>query len=203
MALVENHHNSFISNILQLIVIVIFCYSSIKFLNRSNDDFTISGESFDKLACIVGVINSARFKSFIFRLSLSVEVMTVNNKHNFIYTINIRNQLRGIKRSQGFTCTSCMPNISVLISISNSIENTLNGIVLVRTEHHQTLIPLMQYDVLTNHFAQHALIKEHCGKKTQVIEWIIFGISPIKRELITGVGIVCEISSVNAIRDYK
>ena len=92
-----------------------------------------------------------------------------------------------------------MPDIAVIIRVFHTVENLLHGIELVRAKHHQTFVPLMQYNVLANNLAQRTLVEEHSGKLLQVVERNVGGISPVECELIATIRVVGEIASVHTI----
>ena len=108
-----------------------------------------------------------------------------------------------LERSQGLSCTSCMPDITIVIGVFHTVENLLHCIELVRAKHHQTFVTLMQYYVLTYNLAQRALVEEHCGKLLQVVERHVCGIRPVECELEAAIRIVGEIASVHTIRYDK
>ena len=76
-----------------------------------------------------------------------------------------------------------MPDIAVIIRVFHTVENLLHGIELIRAKHHQTLVTLMQDDILTDNLAQCTLVEEHCGKLLQVVERNVGGIRPVESEL--------------------
>ena len=46
-----------------------------------------------------------------------------------------------------------MPDIAVVVGVFHAVENLLHCIELVRTKHHETLVALMQHNILANDFA--------------------------------------------------
>ena len=96
-----------------------------------------------------------------------------------------------------------MPDVAVLVCVLHTVDDLLHGIELVRTKNHQTLVALMQHDVLANHLAKVALIKEKVGKLTEVVKRHVLRIRPVERKLITAVGIVGEITGIHTIADDK
>ena len=160
-------------------------------------------QALHQFVCIVGAVNGSRLESLIFGLRLRVEVVAVNYKHHLVHIVQLRNKLGCLERSQGFACSCRMPDITVIVGVFYTVENLLHCIELIRTKHHQTFVPLMQDDILTDNLAQRTLVEEHCGKLLQVVERHIGCIRPVECELIATIRVVGEIASVHTIGDDK
>ena len=171
----------------------------IELLNSSDDNLGIALKPLHKLVCIVSTIHSTRLKRFIFRLRLSIKVMSVNNKHNLIHIVQFRYKLCCLERSQCFSGSCCMPYIAVIVRVLYTIQNLLYGIELIRTKHHQALVTLMQHDIFPYDFAKRTFFQEEYGKLIQFIERMIGSIRPIKCKLITAIGIIGKITGVYTI----
>lgn len=98
VALVEDHHNTAILNLLKFAAVPRTGNCGIEFLNGRNNDFGVALKSARKFACVGCTVNRTRLKSIIFRLCLSVEVMTVNNKHYLVNAVKFRYELGGLER---------------------------------------------------------------------------------------------------------
>ncbi len=94
VALVEDHHNAAILNILKFAAVPLTGNCGIEFLNSRNDDFGVALKSARKFACVRCTVNRTRLKSIIFRLGLSVEVVAVNYKHHFVNAVKFGYELR-------------------------------------------------------------------------------------------------------------
>ena len=153
MTFIENHHNLLVFYLLQMLVVVVSGDGTIQLLYGGDDDFGIAAESFYQLVGVVRTIYCAWFKGLVFRLRLRVEVVTVNHKHHLVYTINLTHQLCSLERGEGLACTCSMPNIPVLVGVLYLVEYALHGIILVRAQHHQAFVTLMQHDIFAEHLA--------------------------------------------------
>ena len=92
-----------------------------------------------------------------------------------------------------------MPDITIIIGVLYTIQNLLYRIELVRTKYHQTLVTLMQHDILSYDFAKCTFFQKEYSKLIQFIEWMIGGICPVECELIPTIWIIGKIASVNTI----
>ena len=79
--------------------------------------------------------------------------MTINDKHHLVNTIYLANELCCLERGEGLACTCSMPYISVLVGVLYLVEYALHGIILVRAQHHQAFVTLMQHDIFAEHLA--------------------------------------------------
>ena len=131
VALVEDHHNTAILNLLKFAAVPRTGNCGIEFLNGRNNDFGVALKSARKFACVGCTVNRTRLKSIIFRLCLSVEVMTVNNKHYLVNAVKFRYELGGLERGQSLSGSGCMPDVSITVGVLHLVNNLLNGIILI------------------------------------------------------------------------
>ena len=96
-----------------------------------------------------------------------------------------------------------MPDVAVIGVSLNTLKDSFHRIVLIWAQHHETLVALMQYDILGNHLAQRAAVEKHGRKQAEVVERIIGNVSPIKSELVTLIGVVGKVTSVHTVADDK
>ena len=61
----------------------------------------------------------------------------------------------------------------------------------------------MQHNILAYHLSKITLVKEEVSKLTQIIEWDIFGISPIKCEFISAIRVIGKIACIDSVADYE
>ena len=92
-----------------------------------------------------------------------------------------------------------MPNIAVIVANDYTVEDFLNGVVLVWAQHHQALVSLVQHDVFADHLAEGTAVKEHGREKAEVVEWIVGFVGPVERELVALIGIVCKVAGVYTV----
>ena len=55
----------------------------------------------------------------------------------------------------------------------------------------------MKYDVLADKFTKCAWVEKFSSEKAELVEWIVFLVSPVEREFITTVGVISEITGVH------
>ena len=96
-----------------------------------------------------------------------------------------------------------MPDIAVVVADDYTVEDFLNGVVLVRAQHHQALVSLVQHNVFADHLAKSAAVKEHGREKAEVVEWVVGFVSPVERELVALIGIVCKVARVYTVGDNE
>ena len=121
MTLIKYHHDTWVANSFNLVAIPRLADCGIEFLNGSDDNLRIALKSLHKFIRIISTIHSSRLKRFIFRLSLSIKVMSVNNKHNLIHIIQLWHKLGSLERSQCLSGSCCMPYIAVIVGVLHTI----------------------------------------------------------------------------------
>ena len=173
VALVEDHHNAAILNLLKFAAIPRSGDGGIEFLDRRNDDFGVALKTARKFACVGCAVNRTRLKSIIFRLGLSVEVMTVNNEHHLINAVKFGNELGRFERGQGLSGSGSVPNVSVAVGVLHLVDNLLNSIILIWAKHHERLITLVHHNIFANHLAKSTLVKKISSEKTQFVKGIV------------------------------
>ena len=97
MTLIKYHDNARVTYGFYLITIPCLADGCIELLDGGNDNLGITMQSFYKFVRIIRTVYRTRLKCFIFRLGLRIEVMTVNNKHNFIDVIQFGNELSSLE----------------------------------------------------------------------------------------------------------
>lgn len=80
-------------------------------------------QTLHQFVCVVGTVNGSWLKGLVFGLGLRVEVVAVNYKHHLIHIVQLRNKLGCLERCQGLSCTSCMPDITVIVGVFHTVEN--------------------------------------------------------------------------------
>ena len=87
VTLIKNHYDARMTGSFNPVAIPSLADSGIEFLNGGDNNLGIALQSFHKFICVVGTIYRTRFKSLVFRLGLSIEIMAVNYEHHFIHII--------------------------------------------------------------------------------------------------------------------
>ena len=98
-----------------------------------------------------------------------------------------------------------MPDIAVLGCVLYALDNALYGVELVRSERHEKLVALMQDDVLRDHLAEGALLKEFLCENAQLADGLILIVSPEERllEVPAVHGVVGVILRIHPVADHK
>ena len=127
--------------------------------------------------------------------------MAVHHEQDFVDAIQFSNQLGCFEGCERLAGAGGVPNISVLVGVLYTVQDLLYCVVLVRAEDHQAFVSLMQDDVLGNHLAQGAFVKEMGRELAEVIHWLIVDEGPIESEFVTAIRVIGEITRVYAVGD--
>ena len=87
VALVENHHELFVPQVLNPLVVEVFLDGGIQLLDGREDDFLVGVETFDQFVSIVSSVHSTRFEGLVFALRLGVKVVAVHHEQDLVYAI--------------------------------------------------------------------------------------------------------------------
>ena len=93
VAFIKYHYDTRMAYRIYLTAIPCLAYSSIEFLNSGNDNLGVTMQAFYQFIGIVCAVNGSRFEGFVFRLCLCIKIMSVDNEHDLIYIIQLRNKL--------------------------------------------------------------------------------------------------------------
>ncbi len=93
VALVKNHHDTGMAYFLNATAVPLFADGGIEFLYGGDDNLGIAVQTLHQFVGVVGTVNGTRFKRLVFGLRLSVEVVTVNDKHHLIHIVQLGHQL--------------------------------------------------------------------------------------------------------------
>ena len=203
VAFVENHHELFVPQILNPLVVEVFLDGGIQLLDGCEDDFLIGVEAFDKFVGVISPVHCTRFESLVFALGLGVQVVTVHYEEDLVDAVQLGNQLGSLEGCERLARTGGVPDVAVLVCVLDTVQDLFYCIILVRTKHHQALVPFMKDNVLAEHLAQGAFVEEVRSELAQVIDRFVVDERPVEGELVTAVGIIGEIACVDAIGDDK
>ena len=84
-----------------------------------------------------------------------------------------------------------------------TVQYLLYCVILVRAQNHQAFVPFVEDDILAEHLAQSAFVKEVSGKLTEVVDWFVIWQRPVEGELVAAVRIVSEVTSIDPVGDDK
>lgn len=93
MTLVKNHYEFLFRQLLNTLVVKVLFNRGIQFLDSRKYDFLVRFESLNKFICVIGTVNGSRLKSFVFGFCLSIKIVAVNYKKDFIYSVKLCNEL--------------------------------------------------------------------------------------------------------------
>ena len=134
VAFVEDHNDARMAYLLDATAIPLLADSGVELLYGCDDNLRIAVQALHQFVCIVSAVDRSWLESLVFGLSLRVKVVTVNHKHHLVYIVQLGNKLSSLKRSQGFACSSCMPDITIVVRVLHTVENLLHCIELIRAQ---------------------------------------------------------------------
>ena len=97
VALIEYHYDAGVAYGLNLGTVPRLADCGVELLDSRNDYLGIAMQPFYQFVRIVRAVHCTRFKGFIFRLGLCVEVVTVNHKHHLIHVVQFGSKLCGLE----------------------------------------------------------------------------------------------------------
>ena len=122
----------------RLIPVVAKCAG--KFLNGSNNhSFAAIFQTLDKFGGRIGIVNAVSLERVVFVNSLVVQVFAVNQEENLIDSAVITKKRCALERSQRFTGTRCMPNVTVTVFFQNTAQTRFRCVHLIRTHYNNVL----------------------------------------------------------------
>ena len=129
--------------------------------------------------------------------------MAVHHEQDFVDAVQFCHQLGRLEGCERLAGAGGVPDVTVLVCVLHAIQDLLYGIVLVRAQDHQAFVAFVEDDVLAEHLAQGAFVKEVSCELAKVVYRLIVDERPVKSEFVAAVGIVGEIAGIDAVGDDK
>ena len=130
--------------------------------------------------CIVCSVDTSLGEVIEFFCRLIIKVLSIHDKYDLINLWHPREYLARLERSESFSASCRMPYIPVFIRFFYSVDDLLSRIVLIRSEDHQFLICLTEYDISRDHLRYMTRFEKYLRELFEVRDIIILIIRPEK-----------------------
>ena len=171
----------------------------VQLLNGRDDDFILVVAAFFVPVLKLSLQYSRRsvavgrtfFKAVIFFHGLIVKVFSVNHEQNLVHIRKCGCKLCGLERSQRFSASCGMPDITSGINRSHllvvgrnldAVQNTLGCRNLIRSHNHQNFFRC-ENTILCQHIQNGVLGKECFRKINKVCNYLIVAVCPERSKL--------------------
>ena len=126
-------------------------------MNRRNDQrFVRRGQLTDEAFGAVGAVDAAFAEAVEFAGGLVVEIGPIDDEEDFVDQLGreLGKGLRRFKAGQCLPTSSRVLDIAVFVGFFDPLDDLFDSVVLIRPEHHQYFVGLVQNDVFADHFGE-------------------------------------------------
>ena len=184
VAFVEDEDDPLILEHFHLFQIGLLADSGIQFLQGRHDQLGVRvGELAHQLLRIAGATNAVFLELVKFRHRLVIQILAIHAKDHFVHVRQAGHDLCGLEGGQRLTRSRGVPDVAVGVLgrwILHALYDGLRGVVLIRTQHHQDLVRLVEHDVFADHRAEMLPVQEGVGKGRQFADGGVVLLRPVK-----------------------
>jgi len=202
VALVEDENDPFVPQLFHLCQILRLADGGVQLLQGGDDQFGVVGELLHQLAGVVGAVHAAFAEAVELLDRLVIQVLPVHAEHHLIHARQAGDDLRRFEGRERLAAAGGVPDVAVRIDLrrmDHPFHDLHRGVELIRAQHHQDLVRLVEHRVFADHSAEVLSVQEGGGEGGQLADRLVVRAGPVKRlleGLFPGVGVILRVHPV-------
>ena len=140
----------------------------IQFLDGGDNQSAVACHLVDEFFGVVGGVYAVGTEVVEFFAGLVVEVSAIDHKQHFMDFWECGEDLGCFEAGEGFAWACGVPDVAVFVGVFDALDNRFDGVILIRTQHHQHFVGLVQDDVFADHFGEVAFLQKGGGEVVEL-----------------------------------